>query len=267
MNIKKPNRTILVVGILALLQAQGQEVEESTPAALEELVLQIESVSSAGSPPSDETVEWLMSIVSSEGLHFHKPFVTRQGSDGTSYYPPSTYAIWELSRIVSDPPMTYTDPEWEVGAYMTGERKRWVEWWKEKKGSVVLRDSDANEKLSVEAEKKAQEANLKLHLKISKEDARRQVDQEYSDYFEIEQAYLFPGGSSDGEGLGLGIASNQSDESGRSEEVQSEVPQSREGEEQPEESPSLPKWALAVIVVAVLGILFLLVRAFLRGRE
>lgn len=32
------------------------------------------------------------------------------------------------------------------------------------------------------------------------------------------------------------------------------------------ESPSLPKWALAVIVVAVLGILFLLVRAFLRGR-
>lgn len=32
------------------------------------------------------------------------------------------------------------------------------------------------------------------------------------------------------------------------------------------ESPSLPKWALAVIVVAVLGILFLLVRAFLRNQ-
>lgn len=33
-----------------------------------------------------------------------------------------------------------------------------------------------------------------------------------------------------------------------------------------EESPSFPKWALAVIVVAVLGIVILLIRAFLRGR-
>lgn len=35
---------------------------------------------------------------------------------------------------------------------------------------------------------------------------------------------------------------------------------------QTEESPSLPTWALAVIVVAVLGILILLIRVFLRGR-
>ncbi len=32
------------------------------------------------------------------------------------------------------------------------------------------------------------------------------------------------------------------------------------------ESPTLPKWALALIAVAALGILALLIRAFLRGR-
>jgi hypothetical protein len=77
-----------------------------------------------------------MDIVGSTNLTMHMPFLKPHGWEGTAYAPPSTYAIWTLSKIVSHPPMTYFDPGWEMGLEMTGERKRWVEWWHRNKDTV-----------------------------------------------------------------------------------------------------------------------------------
>lgn len=72
-------------------------------------------------------------------------------------------------------------------------------------------------------------------------------------------------------GSNVGIVSPAQEERGSKgeggREIESESGQAAEKSNLTDtESPSLPKWALVVIVVAVLGILFLLLRAFLRGR-
>lgn len=259
---------VLSIGLFAAQAESGNRQGSPT-----EIVLGIQSISkNRPDQLSADDVKNLMAIVSSLDLEMHMPFSDGSESFEGIYHPPSSYAIWALSMIVRDPPMTYFDPDWQDGVHMTGERKRWADWWKENSQSFQLNQKPHERKeVPVEliaTEKAAQDANFELYMKISKADAKRQAKQESGSYIELEQEYLFPKGASGLENLGIEPLINRSEEGGRPNagKLGSYVPRSKEGDEHPGESSNLPKWALLGIMAAVIGILTVLVRAFLRSR-
>lgn len=258
---------VVSIGLFAAQAESGGRQGSPT-----EIVLYIQSIAK-NSPDqlNADDVKNLMAIVSSIDLEMHIPFFDGSESFGGIYHPPSSYAIWALSMIVRDPPMTYFDPDWQDGVHMTGERRRWADWWKENSQSFQFsqkpRESEEVPAEWIATEKAAQDANFELYMKISKADARRQAKQGSGSYIELEQEYLFPRGSSGIESSGIDPLMNRSEEGGRSNagKLGSYVPRSKEGDEHPGESSNLPKWALLGIMVAVIGILTVLIRQ--RGRH
>jgi hypothetical protein len=253
--------------------ASSQEDEAGLARELEAIVHKIEAIDEGREDASKETVARLMEIVSSDDLKYHKPFVVSHGRGGTSYDPASTYAIWALSAIINDPPFTYSDPNWKIGANMTGERKRWLEWWDEHGGNFSLRmegdPSDARV-ADVESEKDRQAENFRTHLEISRLQATAQAQGNFQDYFELERKVLFGGLDDPSESADLlKVQSDKtsSDTFKKSPSLLHSKSADIEGRNSapPEnELPPYTLWSLiGVIIVAAIGLLWLL----LNGRK
>jgi hypothetical protein len=261
-------RATIRIGLLLFgmsLQAFSHEGEGHTDHELEALVWRIEAIDEGKANVGMDTVDWLMEIISSDYINHHRPFVVSHGREGTSYHPTSSYAIWALSSLIEDPPYTYEDANWEIGANMTGERKRWVEWWAEKKNSVSIRKDAGPTKASsglLNSEKKRQAANFDLHLEISRKQAAAQARKEYFDYFELEHKMLFGRGSEAAEdSFDLNPKSqNGADESVN--ETNAKVRRSvSEGKPETSVSSRSPVWPFALGAIALTGIVLVLLRS------
>jgi hypothetical protein len=253
--------------------ASSQEDEAGLAHELESIVHKIEAIDEGRADASKETVAWLMEIVSSDDLKYHKPFVVSHGRGGTSYDPASTYAILALSSIINDAPFTYSDPDWEIGANMTGERKRWLEWWDEHGANFSLRmageSSDATA-ADVESEKDRQAENFRTHLEISRLQATAHAQGNFQDYFELEREVLFD--ELDDPAETVDFLKVQGDET--SSEIfkkNPSLPHSKSADIEPRNSaprenelPSYTLWGfIGVMIVAAIGLLLLL----LKGRN
>ncbi|MAS94043.1 MAG: hypothetical protein CMO55_12680 [Verrucomicrobiales bacterium] len=194
----RPVRRIIVSFLsLSGLVATGfsQEIAHHTSRELEAIIEKIEAIEIESTEVTSETVGWLMEIISSKNTDLHRPFVVTHEQSGTSYHPTSSYAIWALSSLIKDTPYTYTDPGWETGAHMIGERKRWVEWWKKNKSRLQIRESRGHQQetqKTIESEKQRQAENLEMYRNISRIQSRGGK----RDFFELEHEVLF--GKSDG---------------------------------------------------------------------
>jgi len=257
---------LLFISCHVMLGVQSEEQE------LVRLISDIEAIG-AKAEHSVEDAEWLLKIIGSDNLAMHRVvFLDQKGLDRILYLPPSHYAIWILSRILEDPPYTYESKNWEeLSFYMTGERKRWVEWRRENPIRIRSVHSSGSKPVNLAIELRRQTENKKLHMELSLKQARLEADKIYWEFAELEQLYVngeeVPGSS---EPLGAAsntrdsnqLASNHSSKNGSSSAASDRV----DAKVNLEESSNLSTWILVVITGAVLGILILLMRAFSRGR-
>ncbi len=255
-------------------EASSQQEEASLVHELEAVVHKIEAINEGQTNASKDTVAWLMEIVSSDNLKYHKPFVISHGQDGTSYDPASTYAIFALGSIIKDAPFTYTDPDWEIGANMTGERRRWLDWWDEHRTNFSLRMEGENSDAAIAdvvSEKDRQAENFQTHLKISRLQAMAQTQGNFQDYFELERKVLYGGLDEPAETADLLKAHGGNQTSSAPYKNSPSQPDSKSANMERQNSaptgsgsPSYIHWSLiGVMIVAALGLL----RLLLKGRK
>lgn len=259
---------ILVLALGFACNCLAYAGRELTDRELEDLVHKIEALETDESEIHEGTVHRLIGIVSSDNLSHHRPFVVASGHGGTSYHPLSTYAIWALSSILEDAPYTYADRDWDMGAHMTGERKRWMEWWEKNKESYSLRPPGSRESPAspdVEAEKRRQAENRAKYLEISRLEAAAQADGEFLDYFELEKRVLF-GGSKSVPDTPSGVAGGDLIPKRAKEKQETQFDNNRSSESKYQFAPRPSRWPFVLAGIAVLGSVVVLIRVFLRRR-
>lgn len=187
MNINK----ILISAFLGFVLFAGVRAFQLEQSELVEIILKIEAIGHS-KEPSVEEASWLLEIIKSSDLVMHEAVFYDDGrGDRLLYSPPSHHAIWSLSRILAAPPYTYEDENWKSdGFYMTGERKRWIEWSRD--NPVKLKSTHANEPIpaNLADEKRRQTENRRLNLEMSYREARLAAGGTPTSFFELERLYV-----------------------------------------------------------------------------